>query len=60
MGRLRKLPVRTRVPSVVWAFAGLVTLFSLASSMTHISFAAEPLALVAIKFGDGCALCKPE
>ena len=30
-----KLPVKTRLPIQAWIFAGLVTLFSLASSLTH-------------------------
>jgi hypothetical protein len=28
-------PVRTRLPSVAWAVAGLITLFSLTSSLLH-------------------------
>ena len=31
------LPVKTRLPSVAWAFAGLVTLFSIANSLAHVS-----------------------
>ena len=30
-----KLPVRTRLPVHAWIFAGLVTLFSMASSLTQ-------------------------
>jgi hypothetical protein len=32
-----KLPVKTRLPIQAWIFAGLVTLFSLASSLTHLA-----------------------
>ena len=31
-----KLRIRSRVPVQAWAFAGLVTLFSLVSSLTHV------------------------
>ena len=31
------LPVRTRLPLAAWAVAALVTLFSLASSLLHLS-----------------------
>ena len=31
------LPVKTRLPFAAWALAGLVTLFSLVNSLTHIS-----------------------
>jgi hypothetical protein len=30
------LPVRTRIPLVVWAVAAVVTLFSLTSSLLHL------------------------
>jgi hypothetical protein len=30
------LPVRTRIPLAVWAVAGVVTLFSLVSSLVHV------------------------
>jgi hypothetical protein len=31
------LPVRTRLPLAAWAVAGLVTLFSIASSLLHLA-----------------------
>jgi hypothetical protein len=31
------LPVKTRLPFAAWVFAGLVTLFSLVASLTHVS-----------------------
>ena len=31
------LPVKTRLPFAAWALAGLVTLFSLVNSLTHVS-----------------------
>ena len=31
------LPVKTRLPLVAWVLAGLVTLFSLVTSLTHVS-----------------------
>ena len=31
------LPVKTRLPFVAWALAGLVTLFSLVNSLIHVS-----------------------
>jgi hypothetical protein len=31
------LPVKTRLPFAAWALAGLVTLFSLVTSVTHLS-----------------------
>jgi hypothetical protein len=31
------LPVKTRLPIQAWIFAGLVTLFSIASSLTHLN-----------------------
>ena len=31
-----KIRVRTRLPGQAWAFAGLVTLFSIVSSLTHV------------------------
>ena len=43
---LRRIPVKTRLPMEAWLLAGLVTLYSLASSMAHLSpsnlQAAEP------------------
>ena len=40
------LPVKTRLPFAAWALAGLVTLFSIVTSLTHVSGpivqAAEP------------------
>ena len=30
------LPVRTRLPFKAWVLAGLVTLFSIATSLTHV------------------------
>ena len=42
------LPVKTRLPFAAWALAGLVTLFSLVTSLTQISSpmvqAAKPVA----------------
>jgi hypothetical protein len=32
----KTLPVRTRVPLAVWAVAGVVTLFSLMSTLLHL------------------------
>jgi hypothetical protein len=31
------LPVKTRLPFAAWALAGLVTLFSIVTSLTHVS-----------------------
>ena len=31
------LPVKTRLPFKAWALAGLVTLFSMVASLTHVS-----------------------
>ena len=31
------LPVKTRLPFAAWALAGLVTLFSIVNSLTHVS-----------------------
>jgi hypothetical protein len=39
MFRIGSLPVKTRLPLEAWALAGLVALFSLVSSLTHMSFA---------------------
>ena len=37
------LPVRTRIPLAVWAVAGVITLFSLVSSLLHAAhFGATP------------------
>jgi hypothetical protein len=36
MNKLGSLPVKTRVPLTVWAFAGLLTLFSIVSSLVHV------------------------
>ena len=36
------LPVKTRLPFAAWILAGLVTLFSLATSLTQVSEAAKP------------------
>lgn len=33
---LPKLPVRSRLPIQAWVFAGIVTLVSLVSSLTHV------------------------
>jgi hypothetical protein len=35
MQTIRKLPIRTRLPPMAWAFAGIVTLFSLVASIVH-------------------------
>jgi hypothetical protein len=32
-----RIPVKTRVPLTVWVLAGLLTLFSIASSLMHIA-----------------------
>ena len=42
---LGSVPVKTRVPLAAWAFAGLLTLFSIASSLLH--FVAGPADLSA-------------
>jgi ABC-type polysaccharide/polyol phosphate export permease len=34
---VRTLPVKTRLPFAAWVLAGLVTLFSLVTSMTEVS-----------------------
>jgi len=39
MFRIGSLPVRTRLPLEAWALAGLVALFSLVSSLLHMSVA---------------------
>jgi hypothetical protein len=39
MFRIGSLPVKTRLPLEAWALAGLVALFSLVSSLTHLSVA---------------------
>ena len=31
-----KLRIRSRIPLPAWAFAGLVTLFSIVTSLTHV------------------------
>jgi hypothetical protein len=36
MNKLGSLPVKTRVPLTVWAFAGLLTLLSMLSSLVHV------------------------
>lgn len=38
------LPVKTRLPFAAWALAGLVTIFSLANSLMHISASSEQAA----------------
>jgi len=37
MFRIGSLPVKTRLPLEAWALAGLVALFSLVSSLLHMS-----------------------
>ena len=37
MNTLGNLPIRTRVPVKAWVFAGLMTLFSLVSSLVHLA-----------------------
>ena len=44
---LPKLPVRSRLPIQAWVFAGIVTLFSLLSSLTHVPPQAVVYAAVA-------------
>jgi hypothetical protein len=34
---LRRLPVKTRLPVEAWLLAGVVTLYSLATSVAHLS-----------------------
>jgi hypothetical protein len=38
----KTLPVKTRLPLAAWAVAGLVTLFSLMSSLMHAAHHATP------------------
>jgi hypothetical protein len=37
MIKIASVPVKTRVPLTAWVFAGVVTLFSMASSLVHIA-----------------------
>ena len=37
MNTLGNLPIRTRVPVKAWVFAGLVTVFSLVSTLVHMA-----------------------
>jgi hypothetical protein len=39
IGSSPKIRVRTRLPVQAWIFAGLITLFSVASSLTHLNVA---------------------
>ena len=37
MNPLGNLPIRTRVPVKAWVFAGLMTVFSLVSTLVHVA-----------------------
>ena len=37
MNTLGNLPIRTRVPVKAWIFAGLMTVFSLVSTLVHVA-----------------------
>ena len=37
MTTLRNLPIKTRVPLKAWAVAGLMTVFSIVSSLMHVA-----------------------
>ena len=37
MTTLRNLPIKTRVPLKAWIFAGLMTVFSIVSSLMHVA-----------------------
>ena len=37
MNTLGNLPIRTRVPVKAWVFAGLMTVFSLVSTLVHVA-----------------------
>ena len=40
------VPLKTRLPLAAWVIAGLVTLFSMASSVVHVArFESNPLAI---------------
>jgi hypothetical protein len=41
METVRKLPIRTRLPVAAWALAGVVTLFSLVTSVSNIHVAPD-------------------
>jgi hypothetical protein len=52
------LPVRTRLPLAAWAVAGLVTLFSIVSSLMHIPHHAVPSAEQGIEQSKGAHQAK--
>lgn len=52
METIRKLPVRTRLPGIAWAVAGLMTLFSLVASAAHINVAPDRSILVVKQMKD--------
>jgi hypothetical protein len=37
-------PFKSRVPMTAWAFAGLVTLFSIGSSLSHVALSSSAVA----------------
>ena len=39
MKTLGNLPIRSRVPVTAWVFAGLITVFSLVSTLVHVALA---------------------
>ena len=41
METIRKLPIKTRLPVMAWALAGITTLFSLAASLAHLDDAPD-------------------
>ena len=45
MNTLGSVPVKTRVPLKAWVFAGLMTVFSIVSSLMHVAPTSAPISI---------------